>query len=97
MAPTYGHAIGQDEPALGWALEPLEPLVYAWGTSLTRERFPFGPYSRPMPRPLRKSYGSRRFLMSEVPLDDARVGHSPHAFVVPCVGWKGSPETQRVM
>jgi hypothetical protein len=67
------------------------------GTSLTRERFPFGPYSRPMPRPLRRSYGSRRFLMSEVPLDDARVGHSPHAFVVPCVGRKGSPETQRVM
>ena len=29
-----GQAIGQDEPALGWALEPLEPLVLYRAMSL---------------------------------------------------------------
>jgi hypothetical protein len=27
LTAQYGQAIGQDEPALGWDLEPLEPLI----------------------------------------------------------------------
>ena len=36
------------------------------GTSLERKRLPLGPYSRPMPGALRKSYG--RGVISKVPL-----------------------------
>ena len=38
------------------------------GTSLIRNCLLLGPYSKPMPRALRKSWGGVRFLMSEVPL-----------------------------
>ena len=38
------------------------------GTSRTRKRTPLGPYRRPMPRVLGRSYGWWRFLISEVPL-----------------------------
>jgi len=36
------------------------------GTSLRRNRHPFGPSSRTMPRLLWRSWKGRRFLMSEV-------------------------------
>ena len=38
------------------------------GTSLIKNSAPLGPYSSPMPRPLWRSWGGGRFLMSEVPL-----------------------------
>jgi len=38
------------------------------GTSLIRNSTPLGPYGRPMPRALWRSWGGERFLMSEVPL-----------------------------
>ena len=46
-------------------------LVPYRGTSLIRKRPPLGSYSEPMPRSLRWSLGSGRFLMSEVPLETA--------------------------
>ena len=38
------------------------------GTSLIRKHPPLGPYSKDMPRPLWRSKGERRFVISEVPL-----------------------------
>ena len=38
------------------------------GTSLIRKRLAQGPYSRPWPRALSRSWGVGRFLMSKVPL-----------------------------
>ena len=32
-----GKDIGQDKPAFGWELEPLEPLVLFWAVSLWRK------------------------------------------------------------
>ena len=32
-----GKDIGQDKPAFGWELEPLEPLVLFWVVSLRRK------------------------------------------------------------
>ena len=38
------------------------------GTSLIRNRFRLGPYSRTMPRVIQRTWGGLQFLMSEVPL-----------------------------
>ena len=38
------------------------------GTSIIRNNAPLGPYSRNMPRALRRPQGGGLFLMSEVPL-----------------------------
>ena len=43
-------------------------LVMYRGTSLIRNHFPLGPYSRIMPRALWWPYGGGLVLMSEVPL-----------------------------
>ena len=46
---------------------PVGSRVYR-GTSLIRKRTPLGPYPRPMPRVLGRSWGGGDFLMGEVPL-----------------------------
>ena len=62
-------------------------VVYR-STSLIRRRIPLGPYRRPMPRVLGRSWGGGHFLMGEVPLYTSKVGsaavlhHSLHALKI---------------
>ena len=50
------------------------PLGDYTGASVIKTRPPVGPYSRPMTRFLRWSWGRWRFIMNEVPLLDGFVG-----------------------
>jgi hypothetical protein len=53
------------------------------GTSRIRKCLLLGPFSRPVPRALRWSWGGGRLFMSEVPMKDSCTGRWPRAGLPP--------------